>query len=243
MPAMLPPGRLLVIADGDLPGLLACAAAGDRSVSTPAGPHLAWLPPTNDPAAPFRRRAAERQADLYGLSVIVGPTQPPDSANTNPGEQETRLLIDAASAAVRLTADAVLWPIISGSDLDLDRTATALDRALLVERLIGLDTSPPPTRVTAPYADLIDRQLADLVIDMDLPVWTCWWWELATADRVSQGAAAPPAPALDAAIAQFTRWMSVLRHAGWSPRPSPSPGAVPSDHPVRPGPPPAAANR
>lgn len=235
---MLPPGRLLVIADGDLPGLLACAAAGDRAARTPRGPHLVWPDPAPlDAATPFRRRAAERQAELYGLEAIPRQSMPAALPVPEPsGPRETRLLLDAAAEGASRGVDAVVWPITAGPDLDLDRTARALDRALLVEQLVALDGAA--VRLSAPYADFTDRQIADLAIDMDLPVWTCWWWELASPDRPpAEGEPRPPAAAVEAAVAAYARWVHLLRAAGWSP------GPVPSAHPARPGPRPAPANR
>jgi hypothetical protein len=52
--------------------------------------------------------------------------------------------------------------------------------------------------VLTPYVDFVDAQIADLALDMDLPVWTCWWWEgEGEAERVKE------------------RWMAALGKAGW----------------------------
>jgi hypothetical protein len=85
-----------------------------------------------------------------------------------------------------------------------------VERALHISRLVAVEH--PGFELAAPYADLSDRQLADLILDMDLPVWTCWWY-------------APEGnePAAAAAEAQRTHWTAMLSAAGWrGPLPGPS---------------------
>src|SRR5205814_1142018 len=57
-----------------------------------------------------------------------------------------------------------------------------------------------PVEVQAPYADLTDSQVADLILDMDLPIWTCWW---------NQGPGAEPG-----AVAERDHWARLLKAAG-----------------------------
>ena len=67
----------------------------------------------------------------------------------------------------------------AADSLDLDRIAQAADRALLAGRLAGLDATlhaSPGVQVETPLLDLTDGQLADLAMDMDVPLETCWWW-------------------------------------------------------------------
>jgi hypothetical protein len=68
-------------------------------------------------------------------------------------------------------------------------------------------TGVEPFRIQVPYADLTDRQLADLVLDMDLPIWTCWWWGLARGPRNVGGA--------EVARAEYEKWDELLKEAGW----------------------------
>jgi len=114
----------------------------------------------------------------------------------------------------------VIWPVSAGVELNLETTGRAIDCALLVSRLVALHTGTEAGPVIeAPYADLTDAQIADLILDMDLHVWTCWWF----------GGTSP-----EAAVEQ-ARWTAAMRKAGWKgPLPGPevvTRGAV-SDRPL-----------
>ena len=55
--------------------------------------------------------------------------------------------------------------------LALDRIAQIADRAVLVARLVAIDADAhgvPSIRIETPYADFTDRQIADLIADMEL---------------------------------------------------------------------------
>lgn len=214
---MAPPRPSLVIADGDLPGLLACAAAarGDEltgSTGSAGGSgrrsgSALWFPA---PLDADRRDAARRHADLYGLAVVDSPDEPEPTGvarTSDDGPGATHLLLDAAECARSAGLDGVVWPIHAGETLDLDRVARAVDRALLVSRLVALD-APAEGRgavgIDAPYADFTDEQVAELALDMDLPAPTCWWWSGGGA----RGAAARE------------RWLIALRAVGWTELPA-----------------------
>jgi hypothetical protein len=205
------PPRLeaLVLADGDVPGLLALAAATTDSTARV----LAWPALTPDPVtAQARREAATRQAELLGAGLF-GP--PPTNGAEESDAGISGLLLRAAHLAARLGCSKVVWPVSAGTaNLGPEaaaRIAAALDRALLVTRLVRLDFTD--VEIQTPYADLSDRQLADLILDMDLPLWTCWWYA--------------PRPATDPAFAAAggarEHWSARLAEAGWrGPLPGPA---------------------
>lgn len=156
--------------------------------------------------------AAATQAELYEQTVVEGRSAPaPGPASS--GERETRLLLDAAYLAAGNGADAVVWAGPAATDqqqqIELDALAMLHSRALLVERLVGLERpgGAREFRVHVPYADLTDRQIADLILDMDLPIWSCWWWALGRGPRGT--------PEAEAARLEYERWQDLLREAGW----------------------------
>ncbi len=113
-------------------------------------------------------------------------------------------MLAAAALAAAEGLDYVLWPVHAGQDLELARVAEAVDRAALVTRLASLDAAAAglrPVDMRAPYADFTDAQIADLALDMDLPLRTCWWWE----GRDEE------------ARRERQRWGRALATAGWRP--------------------------
>lgn len=218
------PARVLIVTDADVRGLLACAAAAREH-----GPGQAvWLPPGADPALlgtcleAVRSQAAHWEHSVIepkaGLSsAISGPDVAP------PGHLQSRLLLDAAYLAMSEGIGTVIWAGTSAwhrDNLDLDSLTALHSRALLIERLVALDAAARPAegggavRIEAPYADLSDRQLADLVLDMDLPIWTCWWWSLARGPRNVPGGGGAGG-GTEIARAEYERWDVLLREAGW----------------------------
>jgi hypothetical protein len=106
----------------------------------------------------------------------------------------------------------VIWAgstaIDDDGEVDLDLLTALHARARLVSRLVELDGPAGASfSFLFPYADLTDRQLADLVLDMDLPLWTCWWWGPGRGPRGAAGA--------DLARMQYERWDRLLKEAGW----------------------------
>lgn len=193
------------MADGSVPGLLACAAAsagGDGNLAL-------WTRPGPDELGRARHQAALRHAEIYGVRPVLGAGVLPPDASENHATSAT--VLEAAYDAVREHLGTVLWPITAGEPVedgpDLERIARAVDRALLVGRLVSLDAGGDgrgSVSVRTPYADLTDRQIADLVLDMDLPIWTCWW------------AIPNAAPELaEAALRERDYWKRMLTLAGW----------------------------
>ena len=166
--------------------LLACAFVREelssRGISPDAGDPPVLLPfgPLADGAC---AEALHRQAELFGLRLAepLTPLDRPNRAEAGAAACEAMDLLEAAFLATRLGCRRVFWPASAGvgEGLDLDRIAEITDSALLVGRLVALRSSShgmPGIHVHTPFADLTDRQLAELVQDMALPMQACWWW-------------------------------------------------------------------
>jgi len=195
-------GRTVILSDGDLPSLVACAAgveavAGDASAVRPC-----VLPFPSAAGADASRAAAVRtQADLLALTLLPAISPIVESAD---GEGEVRDLIAATYAAARTGIDRVVWAVTGalGDHLDLDRIAAGADRSVLIGRLVALDATRhgvPSIRIETPYLDLTDRQVADLAADLAVPLETVWWWDSDTL------------PAQRARL----RWGEALEAVGW----------------------------
>lgn len=201
-PSVPPSERVLVLSDGGLASLVACAAAGqgDGAGSAEVAPVM-WEPGDSAP----RLASVARQAELCGLplSKIAAGLFPPPQGGA--GALQSLALVQAALAGAGAGFTTVVWPVHAGpgAEPDLDRVALAIDRALLVSRLVALDADEhgiPAIRVDTPYADFTDRQLAELAIDLDAPVQACWWWG-------GQGGSA---------ASERQRWTDLLRSFGWA---------------------------
>lgn len=186
--------REAVICDGDLPALVMLCIATERwhlEAGGAAGGGPMALVEEFGAAVPFVRR----QAELLGCEAVEVPEV----------EGESRMLLAAALAAGTRGATRLVWPVTLGALVapggarepdDLDAVALACDRAILVGRLASLDLSGAGIVVEAPLADLSDRQVAELALDLDAPVELCRWW------GVDEDASA-------------RRWRSALRAIGW----------------------------
>lgn len=235
--------RTLVISDGGLGSLVACAAAHEASAIAKADrsgmrPAIAWTAPTATEGGALIVEAVERQASTYGLKAVIqlAPVSVLSGARARwPGLAASTMLIQAAAEAVEQECDRVVWPVhFGGADgqRDIERIALAVDRALLITRIMGIDAgehSRPALRIETPYVDLTDQQIADLALDLDAPVETCWWWKPQFAEqygritaRSSEGGVAGGDLSLDTDLnpeAHWRRWGPALRAVGWIPEP------------------------
>ena len=212
--------RTLVIGDGDLSTIIAAAAAADAALLAEPDPErrralrpVMYVPPLFGVSAAARKWALRRQAELFEMELVEASADSREKPQGGTGQGEwprdTLNLVQASVAAIERGCTQVVWPThtVHAQSPDLDDVARAVDRALLVARLISLDGDhhgQPGFRIETPLVDLSDRQLADLVIDMDLPVRLCWWWHA----EMSQGGAAEFRTHHD-------RWTAVLREVGW----------------------------
>ena len=182
----------LIICDGGVASLLACAIESDRSAHP-----IMWCPPS---ITAEQRAAVRRQSEFFGATH--SPERIPNGDPGDPVESQLRMLLDAALVARARGGGEVIWPICtnpapSGEGPDIETTARAVEQSLLVSQLVTLAGSGTPVRIRTPFADLTERQLADLILDMDLPVWLCSWWD---------GDASP----------EREKWSRLLREAGWA---------------------------
>jgi len=177
-PRLMPEsGPHIVICDGDLPGLVACAlAARDHEGEDPS---VAWFVPVGDATDEARRRSVLAGASALGLEVVEAPTPRAGS----PAEIQTQMLLTCAHEAIRRRIARIIWGVHIGGAArddwpDLDDLAAMIDRALLCARLASLDApriGPSGVRIETPIIDLTDRQLAELAQDLGVPVECCWW--------------------------------------------------------------------
>lgn len=193
----------VILTDADLPALVAASLAQEE------GGGLAALEVPGHPAAGAAIRA---HLELLGAELI-GALPPADLSTT---------LLAGARIAAAAGAAQLIWPVAVNADLD--RMCREADRALLISRLITLEPELSPAagagrfEVQAPLLDLSDAQVAELAIDLDVPVWRCWWWPVVG----GAGAPRPPADsplegeALTAARALAKRWTAALRAVGWA---------------------------
>jgi len=199
---MARPERTLILFDASIVSVLACAGVAEESARDDAAPRGTLMPFPPSHAADRRVGAVlQRCAELFSMEVLASPA-PDDQASRAPGEQESRDLLGAAYVGAKHSCTRIFWPVsaAAGEGLDLDRIAEAHDRAILVSRLAALDAAHhgvPGLRIDTPYLDLSDRQVADLAVDMDLPLDQSGWWEAISG--VSR-----------------ERWTRALREAGWA---------------------------
>ena len=188
---------VLMIVDGGLESLIA-AMLLDRS-----GAVRAWYVGAGAEDSPLRRAAAELQADILGVDTIHNPRTPPETWGSLPGGfGESAMLLEAVAEALRTRCARVIWPRTTNGDLD--SMTDASDRALLVARLGLIESTRTQSldiRIDTPLLDLSQKQLADLAVDMDAPVWSVWW-------------ALPEAMDHPEAERARSRWLTLLRGAG-----------------------------
>jgi hypothetical protein len=204
-PTVSAPELKVVICDGDLPSLVACHALGEDSViaGTARRPGL-YIPSFVGEEASARHAAAIAMAELYELEIIHGRQKPLARSDAEAGLAASVTLLRAAWAAVGSGRSVVVWPAHGGTDEsspdlpDVPKAALIIERSILTTRLAALDAvehRSPSIQIVAPYADLTDRELAELADDMNVPVRTCWW------------NAATGAGAGGVAAARWRRWL------------------------------------
>lgn len=223
---MTHPGKVLVLADGGLAGLLAIAAAREAVAAFHAMPRgagdeprpMVMFLPRDAAQTDLRAAAVRRQAARYDLELVAAPM----GVGGLMGGGETGLadsiaLSLAAGLATAAGVPEVVWPAFFGraaepDHVDLDALARACDRAVLATRMAALDAHEhrvPSIRIKTPYADLSARQLAELALDLNVPIESCWWWGGANLAGGMESAAT------SAAIRERHEWTAVLASMGW----------------------------
>ncbi len=213
--------RSLIVSDGGLTSLLASAIASEEDAMRPqdaglqgSDTSLVWPVSTALGLDPICAHAASRHAEIFSLEYV-----PPGDERAGGvlgatlglrGEVDTLTLLRACYLAAARRCTRVVWPVHcklpEGEAADLDRISRSIDRALLVGRLISLDDDELggiEITIETPFVDLEDDQIADLALDMELPVEACWW-----------SGALGQAPG---AATERNRWLALLGGATVSP--------------------------
>jgi len=162
---------VLVIHDGSPEALVASLICPDP------GSVVAWIPPFLPSAMSSRMQTVKRQVDLLGLNSLITPGGSDAlTGDRKPGPHHaTWTLLQAASMAASRGCGRVVWPIRCGEDIDLG--SEAADRALLISRLISMDSGAgeTPVRIETPLLDLTLEQLLELARELDAPLEASWW--------------------------------------------------------------------
>lgn len=206
----------VVVSDGGLPSLVALAMAWEEALvagldaDAARGLIRVWGLPSlagdfADAAA--HASAVRRHAAHWGLGVVEPFGDGAIDALTEAGsEREATLLLLAGLATCRLGAERLVWPVSSGAgdSVDVDRLGQVVQRSLCAARLVVVGSEHPAVlrfAIHTPLADLSDDQLADLALDMSVPLELCWWWGQAAGGG-------------GAAAGRGQRWKAALARAG-----------------------------
>ncbi len=223
---MSSPG-VIILADGGLAGLVAMmharehAAMGHGPVPAVAACPLTLLE-ANDAEGQLRAAAVQAQCAALGVALLpaFAPSTPsppihvqPALAATTPApaHQRAALLLAIAQAACYAGATRVVWvaQTTEGESIDLDALSLTVDLALAISRVVTLcASSAQGLSIETPYVDVTDAQLADLALELDAPVHTCWWWK--------GPHASDDARTKSLASSAQTRWVRALSDMGWS---------------------------
>lgn len=199
------PGRTVIICDGSVSAAVALAAAREARVQTGEQPAAVWIDAGLDADAPQRERAARSMAAAMGCPVI-GPEQPVADPWASGADRAVMLLI-AGTASCHAGRPEIVWPVTievapnASPSQEAAAAAREIDRAVLVTRLLSLDAvehDQVSARVSCPFAEMPDRGVAELAVDLSAPVERCWW-----VNQASVGAQRERA-----------RWESLLRGCG-----------------------------
>jgi hypothetical protein len=139
------------------------------------------------------------------MNLSLGTRQAITGSSCMPSDSEIEAaaLLAAAFAAARAGASRLVWPATGGigGTVDVERACLIHDLAVLVGRIVSLDHRDhghPDFGIDTPLADCSDGRIADLAVDLAVPLKSCWWTN-------------PSAPL---AAAESDRWERALRAAG-----------------------------
>ena len=235
------PGKVLVLADGGLAGLVAIAAAREAvsayHAPVPAGQEtprpMVMFVPREASQTDLRSTAVRAQAQKYDVEVVAAPLGV-GGLNIQSGDSGLADSISLSLAAGLATAAGypeVVWPAHFGEpgepdEVGLDAAARAVDRAALATRLAALDSEEhrvPSIRIKTPLADLSARQLAEVALDLNVPIELCWWW------KAAELAGGMTSAATSVAMEQRHQWTALFTQLGWREHAAENDSVVESD--------------
>jgi len=199
----------LIIADGSIATLVAVwreavcrPGGGGANADSQSSRPVLWSPAGISGTA---TAANNRIAQAAGLtSPIAGPL--PAAIG---GLAASLMLMAAGDEGARRGIGRVVWPVqLAASDEQtrLTQVGGVFDRALLVARLLSVDTrqsNGQSVLVHTPFAELSDTQLLDLAADMDAPVGAAAWCDEQQPGQPACGT-----------CAACVRWISAMKLAG-----------------------------
>jgi hypothetical protein len=210
----------LVLCDGDLPGMVALGLTQDAQGATGGCGVLSGPVTTGSGEALSARIRA--LAEAQAAECLDFPAVTPAALAS--GHRRTRYLTEAVHQAISNGFTTLVCPW-QAETFDPERSRPAdelpsvdglareLDRALLVSRLITLDAAEHGVgvfEVQTPLMDLSDAQVAEMALDLDVPIWRAWWWEAVGGKQAKDAALA------ERATACRDRWCTALESLGWS---------------------------
>lgn len=219
-------GRVLILSDGGMPALIAAMHAREAVTLSATGKtpeQIGAMLRDRVLMMPFglraeskllQSRAVTQQASTLGIGLLGVGTGTDDikplltvAAHADEDEHEGIELLAVLLLAARLQCSRVVWPVHAGGheSIDLDRLSQIADRGLVASKYAGLCSSASTAvglHVDTPFADLTDRQLADLAIDIDAPIDACWWWTAGERGGDDQR--------------EKSRWTKALQAMGWT---------------------------
>lgn len=175
----------VVLSDGGLPSLVCMALAREKAVSECIGSDRVLYPvalafPPELWSDRIRMDVIAAQCESLNLALGTRQTLANSSSGASEYEIEAGSLLAASFAAARSGVSLVIWPATAGvgSTVDVRRASAIQDLAILVSRIVSMDHPDhghPGFTIETPLADCSDDRVADLAVDLAVPVKTCWW--------------------------------------------------------------------
>ncbi len=181
----MPTHATLILHSGGLRSLVATAlAAAESDKPRLALLHLLELTPN----AATRLAYVRRQAEHYQIRRVaelemprIAPLQSGKTAVREPASpsplQRTQVLVTGLAQAAEYAAERLIWP--AQCDGDVRHAAHATELAVLASHLAESElafTGRNVATVDTPLAELTDRQMIELGVQLDVPwalAWTC----------------------------------------------------------------------
>ena len=164
--------RVIVLSDGDVASLVALKSAAEMAQGGESSVLLV-------PRRADRLRVLSRQAAAHRAEILETVTE---------SGRDADMLLAVGRRAGEKRVSRVVWPAHGGvagdpESVDLDRASAIANTALLVERLLEIESAVAPA-IEVPFADLSDRQIAELAADLGLVPGEVWWTGRSSDDQV-----------------------------------------------------------